>query len=154
MIEFFSVQNEPEVLLELFSPLNTQSWSYPLAKSTGLRFLLMEMRAAALALGATSPQCAKNLVWFSLLLLFSCEGLTQDLGCLSQRTRGEVAVRKGTVAVINAALHQLPYTTEVVLKANTKILLKEGKIVSFDFALLQQNRNFNAPTILGQAGPW
>lgn len=108
MIKSFSVQNEPEVLLEFFSPLNPQSWSYPLAKSTGVSFLLMEMRAAPLALGATSPQCAKNLVWFSLLQLFSCEGPTQDLGCFSGRTRGEVAVRKGTVAVINAALHQLP----------------------------------------------
>lgn len=82
----FSVQNEPQVLLELSSPLNTQSWSCPLAKSTGLHFLLMEVRAAPLAPGATSPRSVENLVWFSLLLPFGREGPTQDLGCLSHRT--------------------------------------------------------------------
>lgn len=33
----FSVQNVPEVLLGLLSPLDRQSWSCPLAKRTGLQ---------------------------------------------------------------------------------------------------------------------
>lgn len=34
----FPVQNEPKLLSELFSPLNIQSCSYPLAKNMGLHF--------------------------------------------------------------------------------------------------------------------
>lgn len=50
----------------------------------------------------------------------------------------------------------LTYKRKVVLKSSirNKILLEEGKIVNFEFALLQGNRNFNASVISGQDRLW
>lgn len=102
----FSVQNEPEVLLGLLSPLDRQSWSCPLAKSTGLHFLLLQTRAAPGTLWATAPCPAESWVWVSVLL-FVCEGPTEDvgpkqvpLGQFVLQNQGWMAGNRGTVPAL------------------------------------------------------